>query len=51
MRPSLKAFSNIGGFMEQAQELLKVYQDIEKHIHFLESNIISVEEDEEENEK
>ena len=48
MWPSLKAFSNIGGFMEQAQELLKVYQDIEKHIHFLESSIISEEEENEE---
>ena len=48
MRPSLKAFSNIGGFMEQAQELLKVYQDIEKHIQFLQSSIISEEEENEE---
>lgn len=30
--------------MEQAQELLKLYQQIEKHIHFLEENIISEEE-------
>lgn len=31
--------------MEQAQELLKLYGQIEKHIHYLEGNIISEEEE------
>ena len=30
--------------MEQAQELLKLYKQVEKHIRYLEENIISEEE-------
>lgn len=31
--------------MEQAQELLNLYHQIEKHIHYLEDSIISEEEE------
>lgn len=31
--------------MEQAQKLLELYQQIEKHIRFLEGNIISEDEE------
>lgn len=43
-RPSKKAFSNIGGFMDKAKKILELYQQIEKHIRFLEGNMISEEE-------
>lgn len=40
-----RPFKIVGGFMEQAQKILELYQQIEKHIRFLEGNIISEDEE------
>lgn len=39
-----RSFIILGGFMDNTKEILDLYQKIEKHIRFLESNIISEEE-------